>query len=184
MYRTLADSKFLGCLPHRRIIIYNVICNRHCPFFDIFLHGTLPYALFLQCMQSPTGFMHTDKRMYSRNAKRTYRTDAFIECNTSQPKDKKIQASKDLCPHLPVLLHDIRFSYMYVCCRTTLSINILSHAVLPSPVTPHLKNSFAFTAVTRILTDLCIHRQCGRQNEGEDRWNIRSNRPVRYYRPV
>ena len=42
MYRTLTDSKFLRCLPHCRIVFYDIIRNVYRAFFDIILQGFPP----------------------------------------------------------------------------------------------------------------------------------------------
>ena len=36
MYRTLADPELLRCLPHRRAVFYNIICNLHGPLLVYF----------------------------------------------------------------------------------------------------------------------------------------------------
>jgi len=64
MYRTLTDPKFFCRLSDRRIAVYNIICNSHCPFFDIFFHGNPPENLFLQCMQG-------GKTIFGMQAERT-----------------------------------------------------------------------------------------------------------------
>lgn len=51
MYRTLTYPKRLCGLPHCRIMINDIMCNLHCPLFDIFLHRIPLHSLFLQCMQ-------------------------------------------------------------------------------------------------------------------------------------
>lgn len=42
MHRTLRYSKLFRCLPHRSILVYDVIGDLDRPFFDIFLHGSSP----------------------------------------------------------------------------------------------------------------------------------------------
>lgn len=50
MHCTLANSKPLCCLTHRRIMVYNVISDCHCPLFDIILHGfTLKNVFYILC---------------------------------------------------------------------------------------------------------------------------------------
>lgn len=51
MYRTLANSKFFRRLSHCCLCLNNVICNLHCPLFDIIFQDKPPKTLFLQCMQ-------------------------------------------------------------------------------------------------------------------------------------
>lgn len=46
MYRTLANTKLLRCLPHGGIVVYDVVGNGYCTFFDIFLHGFPPENVF------------------------------------------------------------------------------------------------------------------------------------------
>ena len=42
MYRTLADPEPLRRLPHRRIILYNIICNLHGSLLNIILQKNPP----------------------------------------------------------------------------------------------------------------------------------------------
>lgn len=51
MYRTLADSKPLRRLPHRRAVLYNIICNLHGSLFNIIFQKIPLQTSFLQCMQ-------------------------------------------------------------------------------------------------------------------------------------
>ena len=46
MHCRLTDSKFLRRLPHRRVVVYDVIGYGYCPFFNIFLHGSAPENVF------------------------------------------------------------------------------------------------------------------------------------------
>lgn len=51
MYRTLTDSEFLSCLPHRSLCFNNISCDLNCTFFNIILHCQAPEDAFLQCMR-------------------------------------------------------------------------------------------------------------------------------------
>ena len=42
MYRTLADPELLRCLPHRRAVFYNIICNLHGPLLNIIFQKNPP----------------------------------------------------------------------------------------------------------------------------------------------
>ena len=42
MYRTLADPKPLRRLPHRRAVLYNIICNLHGSLFNIIFQKNPP----------------------------------------------------------------------------------------------------------------------------------------------
>lgn len=42
MYRTLADPELLRCLPHRRTVFYNIICNLHGPLLNIIFQKNPP----------------------------------------------------------------------------------------------------------------------------------------------
>ena len=42
MYRTLADPKLLRRLPHRRAVLYNIICNLHGSLFNIIFQKNPP----------------------------------------------------------------------------------------------------------------------------------------------
>lgn len=42
MYRTLADPKSPGCLPHCSPALHNIIRNGQCPFFNIVLQRANP----------------------------------------------------------------------------------------------------------------------------------------------
>lgn len=46
LYRTLRYPKLLRRLPHRRILINNIIGNLDCPLFDIFFHGSSLKSFF------------------------------------------------------------------------------------------------------------------------------------------
>ena len=49
VHRGLRNPKPLCCLPHRRVLVYDLVGNLDCPLFDIFLHGLAPEC-FLQDM--------------------------------------------------------------------------------------------------------------------------------------
>ena len=42
MYRTLTDPKLLRRLPHRRAVLYNIICNLHGSLFNIIFQKNPP----------------------------------------------------------------------------------------------------------------------------------------------
>ncbi len=42
MYRTLTDPKLFRCLPHRRIVLYNIIRNLHGSFLNIIFQKNPP----------------------------------------------------------------------------------------------------------------------------------------------
>ncbi len=46
MYRRFTDPKLLRRLPHRRIVVYDVIGYGHRPLFDILLQGVPPEYVF------------------------------------------------------------------------------------------------------------------------------------------
>ena len=47
MYRTLTDSKLLRCLPHSRVILYDIISNLHGSFLNVIFQKNPPaYILF------------------------------------------------------------------------------------------------------------------------------------------
>ena len=55
MDRALAYPKFLRRLPHRGIVVYDVIGNGNGPLFDIILQKKTPQNSFLQSMKNSEG---------------------------------------------------------------------------------------------------------------------------------
>jgi len=47
MYRRFGNPKFLRCLPHGRMIVYDVVGDRNRAFFNIFLQENPPARTFL-----------------------------------------------------------------------------------------------------------------------------------------
>ena len=55
MYGTLTNPKRLRRLPHRCLILNDIICNLYCPFLDIILHLFTP-ALIVFTMYAEVYF--------------------------------------------------------------------------------------------------------------------------------
>ena len=55
MYRTLTNPKLLRRLPHRGIVLNNIVGNVHCTLFNIVLQEKTPQNTFLHCMKYSEG---------------------------------------------------------------------------------------------------------------------------------
>ena len=51
VHRGLRNPKPLCCLPHGRIVVYDIICDGYCPLLDILFQSLPLKSLFLQCMR-------------------------------------------------------------------------------------------------------------------------------------
>lgn len=64
MYSTFTYPEFFCRLPHRCIMVNDIMCDFYRPLLDIFLHRIPLHSLFLQCMQrNSASFIHLDKRI-------------------------------------------------------------------------------------------------------------------------
>ena len=72
MYRTLADSKPLRRLPHRRAVLYNIICNLHGSLFNIIFQKNPPANIVFTMYAGGKSLIHILKNMIIHNQRRKY----------------------------------------------------------------------------------------------------------------
>ena len=55
MYRAFADAEGLGCLPHRGVVVDDIVGYPYSSFFNIVFQRKTPQDTFLQCMKVSEG---------------------------------------------------------------------------------------------------------------------------------
>ena len=72
MYRTLTDPKLLRCLPHRRAVFYNIICNLHGSLLNIIFQKNPPANIVFTMYAGGKSLIHVLENMIIHNQCRKY----------------------------------------------------------------------------------------------------------------
>ncbi len=72
MYRTLTDPKLLRCLPHRRAVFYNIICNLHGSLLNIIFQKNPPANIVFTMYAGGKSLIHILENMIIHDQRRKY----------------------------------------------------------------------------------------------------------------
>ena len=101
MHRRLADPEFLRRLPYCRIMVYDVIGNGNCPFFDIFLHEAASENVFYIILIVRRNYAWLNSALlYAWNQYDTVLKKSFVSIFFLSPPHVSISASQI---HMPPL---------------------------------------------------------------------------------
>ena len=101
VHRRLADPEFLRRLPYCRIMVYDVIGNGNCPFFDIFLHEAASENVFYIILIVRRNYAWLNSALlYAWNQYDTVLKKSFVSIFFLSPPHVYISASRI---HMPPL---------------------------------------------------------------------------------
>ena len=92
MYRTLTDPKLFRCLPHRRIVLYNIIRNLHGSFLNIIFQKNPPANIVFTMYAGKKEVMPTYRSLLQIPLKQRQVTKTvFFICHESHSSHFKIR---------------------------------------------------------------------------------------------